>query len=464
MKINFPKKIAALSLTAALSISAGNAVYAFDTTLSDNNLILVNKEHPLDRNDKANDLVELDGSISKTKNSILMRQDAADAFLSMYQDMEKSGVEVSAVSGYRSFSYQTGLFSNEIDKQLASGKDYNSAYQKAGSVVAPPGNSEHQSGLALDVSGNGSLTEKFADTPAGKWLAENCWKYGFILRYQQEKKAVTDIIYEPWHFRYVGVPHAYYMHENNLALEEYIALLQKEGKLAVKVHDNIFDIYYTADTSKEYDNIVSISSDNTGGYIITCSAASQKETEKEEADKPMVLPLEKVSSEEKPADREEGKKIGTAQEQETKAVTEPAEQKKEAAALEDNKKTEEKTSSVALILPDEKITKTAFIQLVEDKTGAIILNAAGIPKDELITRQEAIRILSPLVDSDKLKWVHFQDMEDISISCIQDIQKFYALGLIIDNGDTMFYPNEEITASEANKLIYSVNNYNSAQK
>ena len=172
-----------------------------------------------------------------------------------------------------------------------------------------------------------------------------------------------------------------------------------------------------------------------------------------------MLPLEKA------ADTEEEKKDAPTVKQETEGVTKPSEPKKEDSLSENSKKTAEKTSSpIALILPDEKITKTAFIQLVEDKTGAIILNAADIPKDECITRQEAIRILSPLVESDKLKWVHFQDMEDISISCIQDIQKFYALGLIMDNGDNMFYPNEEITASEANKLIYSVSNFNAAKK
>ena len=99
-------------------------------------------------------------------------------------------------------------------------------------VVAAPGASAHQSGLAIDftTSANGSsLTDSFGTTPVGQWLAANSWKYGLILRYPADKTEITGYIYEPWHFRYVGEPHAEYMYKNDLCLEEYYALLQEEG-------------------------------------------------------------------------------------------------------------------------------------------------------------------------------------------------------------------------------------------
>jgi len=92
-------------------------------------------------------------------------------------------------------------------------------------VVAYPGSSDHQTGLGIDVINKAGIgkkfTEAFGKTKEGKWLAENCWDYGFIIRYQKDKEDITKIIYEPWHLRYVGVQVAQYMHANNLSLEEF---------------------------------------------------------------------------------------------------------------------------------------------------------------------------------------------------------------------------------------------------
>lgn len=91
--------------------------------------------------------------------------------------------------------------------------------------MAYPGSSDHQTGLGIDVINKAGIGKKFtsafADTKEGKWIAENCWNYGFIIRYQKDKEDITEIIYEPWHLRYVGVQIAQYMHENNLCLEEF---------------------------------------------------------------------------------------------------------------------------------------------------------------------------------------------------------------------------------------------------
>jgi D-alanyl-D-alanine carboxypeptidase len=122
-------------------------------------------------------------------------------------------------SGYRSYDYQVGLYNGYVKSQGQATADTQSAR---------PGYSEHQTGLAVDIepaSKKCELDACFADTPEGKWLVANAYKYGFILRYTQDKTAVTGYAYEPWHFRYVGTPLATEMHNQNVAtLEEFFNL------------------------------------------------------------------------------------------------------------------------------------------------------------------------------------------------------------------------------------------------
>ena len=143
---------------------------------------------------------------------------------------KEEGINLRIVSAYRSKEKQTRLFQNKIRKYRQKGMDAQEAYEEASRSVAIPGTSEHQLGLALDIlgSGYGSLNEGFADTKAGEWLAENCAKYGFILRYPKDKEEITGIIFEPWHFRYVGNPHALKMTDQELTLEEYTDLYMEE--------------------------------------------------------------------------------------------------------------------------------------------------------------------------------------------------------------------------------------------
>ena len=103
------------------------------------------------------------------------------------------------------------------------------ATAQAGAVVAVPGTSEHQTGLAVDLVDKSyqHLDDAQASTEVQQWLMENSWKYGFILRYPEEKSDVTGIIYEPWHYRYVGGPAAREMRELGLCLEEYIEWLDE---------------------------------------------------------------------------------------------------------------------------------------------------------------------------------------------------------------------------------------------
>lgn len=129
---------------------------------------------------------------------------------------EEEGLTLYAVSGYRSYTLQYEIYGGH----LARGREIN----ETNLYSAAPGKSEHQTGLAMDVSCKSlgyRLVESFANTPEGTWLRENCWRFGFILRYQKGKEHITGYAYEPWHLRYVGVPLAYYLYTNNLTLEEY---------------------------------------------------------------------------------------------------------------------------------------------------------------------------------------------------------------------------------------------------
>ncbi len=142
----------------------------------------------------------------------------------MLQAAKEDGVRLNIVSAYRSVEKQRRLFDKKVRKYKGKGMDLSEATEEASRSVAIPGTSEHQLGLALDIlgSGYGSLNEGFGDSEAGRWLADHCAEYGFILRYPAGKEDVTGIIYEPWHFRYVGTPYAQEITDAGLTLEEYL--------------------------------------------------------------------------------------------------------------------------------------------------------------------------------------------------------------------------------------------------
>ena len=123
---------------------------------------------------------------------------------------------------------QTMLFDNKIDKYMEAGMSYMDAYNLASQAVTVPGSSEHQVGLAIDIitDGYSSLDEGFGNTPAGKWLANNSYKYGFILRYPNGKENETGCAYEPWHIRYVGNELAETLYNGGdwITLEEYYGI------------------------------------------------------------------------------------------------------------------------------------------------------------------------------------------------------------------------------------------------
>lgn len=147
-----------------------------------------------------------------------------DSVIAMLQDCEAEGYHPGVTSAYRDVTWQTALFNQEVQEHLDAGKSKEEAVRLAKTEVAEPGTSEHHTGLALDLiaDGNIALEEEFEDTDVGKWLAKNAYKYGFILRYPKGKESITGVIYEPWHFRYVGKEAAKEITERGICLEEYL--------------------------------------------------------------------------------------------------------------------------------------------------------------------------------------------------------------------------------------------------
>ena len=152
---------------------------------------------------------------------------AADALLQMLE--AGSAYDIQSVSGYRSAETQDYLYWRKVQQYRDAGYSEYDAQLTGGTVVKRPGYSEHNCGLAIDLGGSGnfSLETNFEDTEAFAWLIDNCADYGFILRFPDGKEDVTGVIYEPWHYRYVGTEAAKYIMENDLCLEEYLELKNK---------------------------------------------------------------------------------------------------------------------------------------------------------------------------------------------------------------------------------------------
>ncbi|WP_027409209.1 D-alanyl-D-alanine carboxypeptidase family protein [Anoxybacteroides tepidamans] len=189
-----------------------------------NILALVNKEQSLPSSYKPSDLVTPNVPFSFSETNVEkrhMRLEAAKALEQLFAAARQAGIQLVAVSGYRSYERQKVLFDEEVKKN---GKE------KAVHAVAIPGQSEHQTGLAMDISSTstkGGLTAAFGDTKEGKWVASHAHEYGFIIRYPKGKEAVTGYEYEPWHLRYVGKKAAKVIFEKGITLEEYFQIVKK---------------------------------------------------------------------------------------------------------------------------------------------------------------------------------------------------------------------------------------------
>ena len=181
--------------------------------LKNKQILLVNKKNPLEPDYEPNDLVDVS---TKTSQQVLVTKELAEKLQQMFKDAKKDGITLIPVSGYRSFDYQKDIFDESVK---INGLEHTKRY------VATPGQSEHQTGLAIDIGSPGynDLTERFEESEAFKWLQKNMYDYGFILRYPKGKEHITEYSYEPWHLRYVGVQVSKYIQRTKLTLEEYLS-------------------------------------------------------------------------------------------------------------------------------------------------------------------------------------------------------------------------------------------------
>ena len=174
------------------------------------NTVLANKKYYLGEDYVPKDLTTINDKYSSGNKK--MTKDAALAFEEMAKDAKKNGYTVRAVSTYRSYSYQNNLYNNYAKQD---GKE------KADTYSARAGYSEHQTGLAVDVDNAKVSYTKFGTTKEFGWMKDNCYKYGFILRYTKETEFITGYMNEPWHYRYVGKDIAKYIYEHPMTYEEY---------------------------------------------------------------------------------------------------------------------------------------------------------------------------------------------------------------------------------------------------
>lgn len=160
----------------------------------------------------------------KLNSSREIAQDCYDALMEMIEDCKEAGHKPYIYSAYRTQAHQQVLFNNML-------KQHGGNREAAAKIVAIPGTSEHQLGLAVDITDNSyrKLNASQEETETQQWLMANCWDYGFIVRYPNEKSEITGIIYEPWHYRYVGVELAQELKELGLCLEEYLDMLTGDG-------------------------------------------------------------------------------------------------------------------------------------------------------------------------------------------------------------------------------------------
>jgi len=213
---------------------------------------LVNSDYAV--SDGFYETVSTYGVIPSATSSMYLNPTALAALEKMFGDAKAEGYGgFYLTSGFRDYAQQAELYGEAEDK----------------SFVQPPGYSEHQTGLAADISILGVGMEKIEKKKDWRWLVENAHKYGFILRYPADKTDVTGISYEPWHFRYVGAPHAEYIYEYGLCYEEYIDFLRESGGYCYKGYTVVYatprDGRIEIPLSGDYE----IGADNTGGYIVT---------------------------------------------------------------------------------------------------------------------------------------------------------------------------------------------------
>lgn len=190
-----------------------------DTDTSKDYLLLTNKFHRLGETYEPEDLETVKNWYAYGSDSKL-RHEAYDNFISMYNKAKEDGQDIIINSSYRSYKYQDDLYNRYLKTK---------GQKETDATAARPGFSEHQTGLTIDVTTYGANNSTFEGTEEFKWLTDHAHEYGYILRYPKDKEYITGYTYEPWHYRYVGVEVATYIHEHNITFDEYYAYFIEEA-------------------------------------------------------------------------------------------------------------------------------------------------------------------------------------------------------------------------------------------
>jgi D-alanyl-D-alanine carboxypeptidase len=238
--------------------------HIFDTPvsvdeISDTGFVrLINSEHSIDEERDGVSLTSVASLVPDNAHGEMLHPVALDALRGLFDKAHKERIDfLFAASGYRDYASQQQIYDETMDK----------------SFVQQPGHSEHQSGLAIDIGVHNVTQSEMSTSREGRYLADNAWRDGLILRYPADKQEITGIAHEPWHFRYIGQPHAGYCKQNNLCLEQYIQLLKDTGGYTMKLGGKTYFVsYQTPNDGMLYVPGIldyNISSDNVDGYLIT---------------------------------------------------------------------------------------------------------------------------------------------------------------------------------------------------
>jgi D-alanyl-D-alanine carboxypeptidase len=251
-----PPRLPVLTNSVNSNLTEAPTILAYDhlVELSNNHLLLINNDYEIP-SDLPGEYVAVSDYVRTLNINLLLNNDALIMLKELFDFAAGIGYnEFRVTESYRTLEYQQTLYNTVADKSL----------------VALPGHSEHQTGLAVDISYNGV---NIGNSRQGTWLMDNAYKFGFILRYPGHKTDITKIPYEPWHYRYIGQPHAYYCYQNDFVLEEYIKHLQENRGITTTFNGTEYKIYYLSHGNDEIEisqnSSYSISTDNTGGLIVT---------------------------------------------------------------------------------------------------------------------------------------------------------------------------------------------------
>jgi len=392
-------------------------------------LWLVNYDHPV-----SSDYVPsgLKGSAGG------MRSEAYTAYNSMISALDATGLKVSLASAYRTYQRQTWLFTTRLANNQRS-MSYDDAYAATRRYTAVPGTSEHQIGLAIDLTTNGILTDDFANTPTGQWLYAHCAEYGFIRRYDGKKEPLTMIADEAWHFRYVGLPHSLIMAQRDWCFEEYISYLHKYGSYFYAAPDNP-DMVYEVQWTDTYPTalpagVIDCSSDNAGGYIVTsCHTKDPLVTAAGHWSEPYLRRL---------FSREGMPLMGAV---DPDAIITRGQFAILYAQLSLPQNAQPLTFSD---VPAESPCRAAVDKL---SRAGVLSAAATYGPERNLTRSEAAVFAARLLPDKELAWLDYADLSSIPSWAFQSVQQVSAHGLMTAS-DGCFRPSAPLTWGEAAKLL-----------